>query len=128
MRLMKWSALVLVFASICASAAKDDQHVWSVGKILDAGRARYYAGTINNSSSSTTTNGSVNATANSSTLGGYTNTDVNGSYSGRSSTSSSVYSQPIYKVYDNLVIEGADSVYVTSERLHWRWSKGAHVA
>jgi hypothetical protein len=26
------------------------------------------------------------------------------------------------------VIEGTDKVYVTSERLRWRWSKGAHVA
>jgi hypothetical protein len=31
-------------------------------------------------------------------------------------------------VYDNLVIEGIDTLYVTSERLRWRWSKGAHVA
>ena len=35
---------------------------------------------------------------------------------------------PIYRVYNNLVIEGADAVYITSEQLHWRWSKGAHVA
>jgi len=31
-------------------------------------------------------------------------------------------------VYDTLVVEGADYVYFTSERLHWRWSKGANVA
>jgi hypothetical protein len=35
---------------------------------------------------------------------------------------------PIYRVYDNLVIEGADTIYVTSEHIKWRWSKGAHVA
>jgi hypothetical protein len=37
-------------------------------------------------------------------------------------------SVPVYRVYDNLVVEGEDTVYVTSERLRWRWSKGTHVA
>lgn len=31
-------------------------------------------------------------------------------------------------MFDNLVIEGDDTVYVTSERIRWRWSKSAHVA
>ncbi len=34
---------------------------------------------------------------------------------------------PLYRVYENLIIEGDDMVYVTQERIRWRWSKGAQV-
>ena len=34
---------------------------------------------------------------------------------------------PLYKVYENFIIEGDDMVYVTQERIRWRWSKAAHV-
>jgi hypothetical protein len=126
-RFLKCSALVLAL-SASALFAEKKEHVWSIGKVLDEGRARTFIGMYNNSSSSTSTNGSVNGTANSSTYGSSTSTNYDGNYSGNSTTSSSGLSTPIYKVYDNLVVEGSDMVYVTSERLRWRWSKGAHVA
>lgn len=34
---------------------------------------------------------------------------------------------PLYRVYEDLIIEGDDMVYVTQERIRWRWSKGARV-
>jgi PEGA domain len=83
---------------------------------------------LNNSSSQTTENGSLNANANSISIGDTTSTQVNGNYSGTRTTSTSGVSTPIYRVYDNLMIESSETVYVTSERLRWRWSKGAHVA
>jgi hypothetical protein len=126
-RFLKCSALVLAF-SVSAALGEKKEHVWNVGKVLDEGQARTFIGMYNNSSSSTSTNGSVNGTANSSTYGGSTNTNYDGNYSGSSTTSSSDLSTPMYKVYDNLIVEGSDTVYVTSERLRWRWSKGAHVA
>jgi hypothetical protein len=107
---------------------KKDEHQWFDGKILDENRARYFAGMLNDSSSQTTESGSLNANANSTSFGDATNTQINGSYSGTRTTSTSGISRPIYRVYDNLMIEGSETVYVTSERLRWRWSKGAHVA
>jgi hypothetical protein len=118
----------LVLAATATASAKKDEHDWLVGKVLDENRARYFAGMLNNSSSQTTENGSWNGNANSTSIGNSTNTQLNGSYSGTRSTSGSGTSIPVYRVYDNLVIEGKDTVYVTSERLRWRWSKGAHVA
>jgi hypothetical protein len=127
MRLLRCSTLVLAFTVTSAFAAPKT-HEWSTGKVLDEGRARYFAGMYNNSSSSTSSSGSLNGSANSTTSGNTTSTNYGGDYSGSSNTSSSGFSTPIYKVYDNLVVEGTDYVYVTSERLRWRWSKGAHVA
>lgn len=127
MRFLRSSTLVLAFTVTSAFAAPK-AHDWRTGKVLDEGRARYFAGMYNNSSSSTSSSGSLNGSANSQTSGDTTNTNYGGDYSGRSNTSSSGFSTPIYKVYDNLVVEGTDYVYVTSERLRWRWSKGAHVA
>jgi hypothetical protein len=125
-------SICIVFALLLAvgpsAHAKKPDHEWSVGKILDENRARYFAGTLNNSSAQTTENGTWNGSANSTSLGDSTNTQINGDYSGTRSTSTSGTSVPIYRVYDNLVIEGNDTVYVTSERIRWRWSKGAHVA
>jgi hypothetical protein len=34
---------------------------------------------------------------------------------------------PLYRVYENLIVEGDDMVYFTQERIRWRWSKGARV-
>jgi hypothetical protein len=115
--------------AVCpAATAKNAEHQWSVGKVLDENRARYFAGMLNNSSSQTTENGELSGNANSTSIGDSTNTQVTGTYSGNARTSTSGSSVPIYRVYDNLVIEGSDTVYVTSERIRWRWSKGAHVA
>jgi hypothetical protein len=128
MRVTSFASLVLVAVSCSSAAAKPVDHQWSIGKILDEDRARYFAGMINNSSSNTTESGSVSAAANSTSYGDSTNTQIDGSYQGTKSTSSSGFSTPVYRVYDNLVIEGADTIYVTSEHIRWRWSKGAHVA
>jgi hypothetical protein len=128
MRLSQIVPFVLVVAACTGAAAKNTDHRWLAGKVLDANRARYFAGMLNNSSSHTTENGDLSATANSTSYGDSTNTQIDGSYSGTRNTSSSGSSVPMYRVYDNLVIEGTDTVYVTSERLRWRWSKGAHVA
>jgi hypothetical protein len=108
--------------------AKQKDHQWSVGKVLDENHARYFAGMLNDSSSNTTENGTWNGNANSTSIGNSTNTQANGGYSGTRNTSTYGSSIPIYRVYDNLVIEGDESVYITSERLRWRWSKGTHVA
>ena len=119
---------ILILASFALAEKNPKIHDWQIGRILDEQHARYYAGTIKNSWSSTNESGSVNATATTNTFGHYSSTNVDGSYSGVSNTSSSGYSVPIYRVYENLMIEGADTVYVTSERIRWRWSKSAHVA
>jgi len=128
MRVTFFTSLVLIASSCSSAAAKPVDHQWNTGKVLDENRARYFAGMLNNSSSQTTENGNVSATANSTSYGDSTNTQIDGSYQGTKSTSSSGFSTPIYRVYDNLVIEGADTIYVTSEHIRWRWSKGAHVA
>ncbi len=83
---------------------------------------------MNNSTSTSTENGTWNGNANSTSFGDTTNTNANGGYSGTRQTSTYGSSQAVYKIYDNLVIEGADTVYVTSERLRWRWSHGTHAA
>ena len=128
MRLFPCFACVLILATGSAIQAKKSDPQWSIGKILDENRARYFAGMLNDSSSNTTESGTLSGTAYSTSLGDSTNTQINGGYSGTRRTSSSGTSIPIYRVYDNLVIEGSDSVYITSERIRWRWSKGAHVA
>jgi hypothetical protein len=118
----------LLLAAGSAIQAKKPDHQWSAGTILDENRARYFAGMLNSSSSETNENGTWSGSANSTSLGDSTNTRISGDYSGTRNTSTSGSSMPLYKVYDNLVIEGDDTVYITSERLRWRWSKGAHVA
>jgi len=77
--------------------------------------------------STTTTSGSVSGTGQSTTVGDNTTTNINGSYSGTSSTNTSGSDMPLYRVYENLIIEGDDMVYVTQERIRWRWSKAARV-
>jgi hypothetical protein len=119
MRRLACLVFVLTIATASAWGKKPNPH-WLKGKILDDNRARYFAGMFNNSSSETSANGSFSATAD--------DTQVRGTYAGSSSTSTSGVSTPIYRVYDNLMIEGDDTVYVTSERIRWRWSKSAHVA
>lgn len=119
---------LILIAATTSAHGKKEEHQWFDGKILDENRARYFAGMLNDSSSQTTESGSLNANANSTSFGDTTNTQINGNYSGTRTTSTSGMSTPIYRVYDNLMIEGSETVYVTSERLRWRWSKGAHVA
>jgi hypothetical protein len=124
-----FACLTLLLVIVATSVeGKKTEHQWLEGKVLDENRARYFAGMVNNSSSQTTENGSLSGNANSTSIGDTTNTQMSGSYSGTRTTSTSGTSTPIYRVYDNLMIEGVDTVYVTSERLRWRWSKSAHVA
>jgi hypothetical protein len=118
----------LFFVASYAALAKTAEHEWKVGTVLDENRSRYFVGMLNNSSAQTNENGTLTGSANSTTYGGTTNTEIDGSYSGTRTTSTSGSSVPVYRVYDNLVIEGDDTIYVTSEHLTWRWSKGAHVA
>ena len=110
-------AFAFLLAAGSAIQAKKPDHQWSIGKVLDQSRARYFAGMIHNSSSQTTENGTLNASANSTSMGSSTDTEINGQYSGTATTSTSGTSRPVYWVYDNLVIEGSDTVYFTSERL-----------
>jgi hypothetical protein len=128
MRLSIYSAVLLLLTATPAFAANKQEHQWSIGKILDENRARYFAGILHDSSSSTTNNGTWSGTANSNTIDDTTDTQLNGDYSGTSTTSTSGFDRPVYRVYDNLVVEGDDAVYFTSERLIWRWSKGVHVS
>jgi hypothetical protein len=122
-------AVALLLLSVAISVkGKKAEHQWLEGRVLDENRARYFAGLLNNSSSQTTESGTLSGTANSTSIGDSTNTQFNGNYGGSRTTSSSGTSTPIYRVYDYLMIEGSDSIYVTSERIRWRWSKGAHVA
>jgi hypothetical protein len=94
-----------------------------IGKVIDENRARYLAGVYHSGHSGSTTTGTV--TGHATTIGD--NTDINGTYSGNTSTTSSGMSMPLYRVYENLIIEGDDMVFVTQERIRWRWSKGAQV-
>src|SRR5579859_3164370 len=108
-------AFALILAAGSVEGKKTDRQ-WSEGKILDENRARYFAGMLHNSSSQTSENGSLSGSANSTSIGDTTNTQMSGNYSGTRTTSTSGMSTPIYRVYDNLMIEGSDTVYVTSER------------
>jgi len=101
--------------------------LWKTGKVVDENRARQLFGVHHSGQSSTSSSGTWGGTAQSTSAGDTINTNANGTYSGSSSTSSSRLDMPLYKVYENLVIEGDDMVYITSERLRWRWSKGARV-
>jgi len=115
-------ALLLTLA--CSLHASDrSQHEWLTGKVIDENRARYLAGVYHNGQSTSTTSGTV---AGQSTTTG-NNTEINGTYSGSTTTSSSGVTTPLYRVYENLIVEGEDMIYVTQERIRWRWSKGAQV-
>jgi hypothetical protein len=120
-------ALLLTSSGISAFGEKQPKN-WKIGRVLDESRARYFAGMLHNSSSQSSESGTLSGNANSTSYGDSTDTTMNGNYSGTSHTTTSGSSIPMYRVYDNLVIEGEDAVYITSERLRWRWSKGAHVA
>src|ERR1019366_3759012 len=119
--------LVLSVASPALGSGHSADHQWLTGKIIDQNRARYLAMIEHSGRSSTTANGSVTATGQSTTIGDNTTTNINGSYSGTSSTDYSGSDMPLYRVYENLTIEGDDMVYVTQERIRWRWSKAAQV-
>lgn len=127
----KQSLSTLLFClalSLTAFAAQNQGHQWLVGRILDEGRARDFAGIANNSSSSATASGSANGAADSTSSGTSTNTTPSAASSGAGKTSNSGFSRPIYRVHENLLLEGSDTVYVTSERILLRRSKSAHVA
>ena len=117
----------LMAGSLALASGHSADHHWLTGKIIDQNRARYLAMIYHSGNSSTTTTGTVNANGQSTTLGDTTMTNIQGSYSGNSQTNYSGSDMPLYKVYENLIIEGDDMVYVTQERLRWRWSKAARV-
>jgi hypothetical protein len=118
---------LLLTSGISAFGEKQPKN-WMIGRVLDESRARYFAGMLNNSSSQSSENGTLSGNATSTSYGDSTDTTMSGNYSGTKRTTTSGNSIAVYRVYDNLVIEGEDAVYITSERLRWRWSKGAHVA
>lgn len=120
-------AVLLSLAALASGSSHPQDHQWLNGKIIDQNRARYLAMIEHSGHSSTTTSGSVSGTGQSTTIGDNTSTNINGSYSGTSSTDYSGSDMPLYRVYENLIIEGADMVYVTQERIRWRWSKAAQV-
>jgi hypothetical protein len=95
-------ALTLCLSVVALGASKPRD--WQDGKVLDSQRSRYFAGTIGNAS----------------TTG---NADGNGSYSGATNGSQTA----VYRVFETFVIEGDKYVYMTQERLKWRWSKPANV-
>lgn len=128
MRIRQRFIAAFVLGTSLIGHAEKKIHEWKTGRVLDENRARYFAGMLHNSSSSSSEGGSWNGTANSNSYGDTTSTSAEGTYSGTRTTSTSGSSIPIYRVYDNLVIEGDDSIYITSERLRWRWSKSAHVS
>ena len=82
MRISTCLVITLVVAAGSLAGAKKADHRWSIGKILDENRARYFAGMLHNASSQTTENGSLSGNANSTSLGDSTNTQINGEYSG----------------------------------------------
>jgi hypothetical protein len=84
--------LTLLSATVPAALAKKQDHQWNVGKILDENRARYYVGTLHDSSSQTSESGNWNGSANSTSIGDSTNTQASGTYSGTSTTSTSGFS------------------------------------
>lgn len=104
MRSFACLALILIVVGPSIEGKKME-HQWLEGRVLDENRTRYFAGMFNNSSSQTTENGSLSGSANSTSIGDTTNTQINGSYSGTRSTSTYGTSTPIYRVYDNLMIE-----------------------
>lgn len=128
MRLFKCVGVALLLTFVISGFCEKQPKNWKIGRVLDESRARYFAGMLHNSSSESSESGSLNGNATSTSYGDSTDATMNGNYSGTSHTTTSGHSIAVYRVYDNLVIEGEDAVYITSERLRWRWSKGAHVA
>jgi len=104
-RLLPVLALTLGFSVLGMSAEKPRN--WQTGKVLDAERSRYFAGTVGSSN----TTGNVDVTGDS------------GTYRGQTSGSQTA----VYRVYETFVIEGDQYVYLAQERLRWRWSKAANL-
>ena len=109
-RELKVSLLLCVLLSCVASQAEKD-HAWQTGTVLDTARNRYFAGTVHNGSEQ----GTINTTS--------TDSSTSGHYSGSNSGSDVA----VYRVYENYVIDTGTMVYLVEERLHWKWSKGAHL-
>jgi hypothetical protein len=100
-----WLLLVALLASL--SIAGEKQRDWQTGKVLDAERSRYFAGTVG----SANTNGTAEINGDS------------GTYQGQTSSSQTA----VYKVYETFLIEGQTHAYLAQERLRWRWSKAANL-
>ena len=100
------AAICLVACAVDGTGA-ERQRDWLTGKVLDSQRSRYFAGMINDSSST----GNVELNGDSGTYRGQTN----GSQTA------------VYRVFETFVIEGDQYVYLAQERLRWRWSKAGNV-
>lgn len=96
-------ALLLVNQAAGAEKVRD----WQTGKVLNAERSRYFAGTV----------GSANTTGTAQANGNY------GTYRGNTSSSQTA----VYRVYETFLIEGETHAYLAQERLQWRWSKAANL-
>jgi hypothetical protein len=87
----------IMLGVLTSATAKDKERNWQTGKVLDSDQSRRYVGSI--SDGSTTEDGTT-------------------SHSSGSSTA-------IYRVHQVYVIEVGQYVYVSQERLRWKWSKPA---
>jgi hypothetical protein len=104
---------VACFTLLATNLGAEKQRAWEIGKVLDTERNRYFAGTYTRGSSSGSFDGSGTTIGN--------NTDVSGTYRGQSQSST----RAVYRIYAEYVIESDKFVYLTEERLLWRWSKPA---
>ena len=112
--------LAICLSLLCSTALyAAKEHTWQTGTTLDTARNRYFAGMVHNSSES----GTVSGSGTSNTIGNSTYSNASGSYSG----SNSGTDVAIYRVYEDYVIDSGTLVYLVEERLHWRWSKPAHL-
>ena len=96
-------AAMLIFVAVAAEKERD----WQTGKVLDAQRSRYFAGTVGNAN----TTGTVQTDGN------------NGTYQGNTASSQVA----VYRVYETFLIEGETHAYLAQERIRWRWSKAANL-
>jgi hypothetical protein len=117
--MVRRSVILLWVSVICAGSGAEKVHDWQTGTVLDTERNRYFVGVSRSSS----TNRNVSATGTSTTNGETTNSDVNGTYSGHTTGSD----RAEYAVFENYVIDSGTVVYLVELRLHFRWSKGAHL-
>jgi hypothetical protein len=83
------------------SFAKEKEHQWQTGKVLDTGRDRTYAGSLDDASGTATTSGNTTF----------------GNASGSSTA--------VYRVEETYTIAAGDYVYECQEHIKWRWSKPA---
>lgn len=113
---------VILLAAVLAAAplsAREKEQTWQAGTVLDTDRSRTFFGTYGSTSGSGTLN--TNSTVMDTPGGGSIMTT--GDYSQQASSSSVA----LYKVYENYVIQSDEFVYLTEERLRFKWSKPARL-